>query len=61
MNIVSGFNPKTNKKETYCFKDTDLGFKQAQKKLDQLNKLKYKKTNHEWRSKDSAMNKIWSL
>ena len=50
MNIVIGINPKTNKKETYQFADTDKGFEEAQDKLSQLDKLKYKKTGHEWKA-----------
>ena len=30
MNIVSGVNPKTGKKEIYKFADTDKGFQNAQ-------------------------------
>ena len=61
MNIVTGVNPKTNKKEIYRFADTDKGFQQAQDKLSKLLNLKYKKTEHEWKSNQSAMNKIWNL
>jgi len=61
MNIVIGINPKTNKKEIYQFADTDKGFQEAQDKLGQLDKLKYKKTGHEWRSSQSAMKRIWGV
>jgi hypothetical protein len=61
MNIVIGINPKTNKKEIYQFADTDKGFQEAQDKLSQLDKLKYKKTEHEWRSSQSAMKRIWGV
>ena len=42
MNIVSGVNPKTGKKEIYKFADTDKGFQNAQDELDKMNKLKFK-------------------
>ena len=61
MNIVTGVNPKTNKKEIYRFSDTDKGFQQAQDKLSQLLNLKYKKTEHEWKSNQSSIKKIWNL
>ena len=61
MNIVIGINPKTNRKETYKFADTDKGFEEAQDKLSQLDRLKYKKTEHEWKSNKSAMKKLWNL
>ena len=47
MNIVTGINPKTNKKEIYKFVDTDKGFQEAQDKLSELDRLKYKKTEQE--------------
>ena len=46
MNIVSGINPKTNKKETYKFNNDDDGFWKAQDKLQELEKLGYKKAVH---------------
>ena len=46
MNIVSGINPKTNKKETYKFNNDDDGFWKAQDKLQELEKLDYKKAVH---------------
>ena len=61
MNIVTGINPKTNKKEIYKFVDTDKGFQEAQDKLSELDRLKYKKTGHEWKSNQSAMKRNWSL
>ncbi len=58
MNIVMGVNPKTNKKETYKFKDTNKGFWTAQEKLEELKKLGYKKTSHEGKT---ALSNIWDL
>ena len=46
MNTVSGINPKTNKKETYKFNNEDDGFWKAQDKLQELEKLGYKKAVH---------------
>mgnify|MGYP003151307437 FL=1 len=46
MNTVSGINPKTNKKETYQFKNDNDGFWKAQDKLQELEKLGYKKAEH---------------
>ena len=53
-----GVNPKTNKKETYKFKDTNKGFWTAQEKLEELKKLGYKKTSHEGKT---ALSNIWDL
>ena len=58
MNIVSGVNPQTKKKETYKFKDTNKGFWEAQEKLDELKRSGYKKTSHEGKT---ALSNIWNL
>ena len=61
MNIVSGVNPKTGKKEIYKFADTDKGFQNAQDELDKMNKLKFKRAEHEWKSSRSVVQKIWEI
>jgi len=58
MNIVTGINPKTNKKETFRFKNNNEGFERAQNKLEEINKKGYKKAYHESKT---MLSNIWGL
>jgi len=58
MNIVTGINPKTNKKETFRFNNNDEGFELAKKKLEDIKSKKYKKAFHESKT---ILSNVWGL
>ncbi len=53
---VSGFNPKTGKKETYSFRGTDSGFEKGEKKAKALRGRGFTEVTH---SGQTHLNRIW--